>query len=389
MLSYMDSSGIDVELVIYGLSVVRSFELSDIPIIELMPRLRGGLRRGIWAIPPHHLPGRAIRRLYALLDEFVFEPALKPMALNRLKRRLPKYDWVIAAEWYGLNDLYKAGFPLSKTVYFSLEAEDQMSRSCADKDYVKALLSQCAFCIIQSKERRDGLTKYLGQDIDFEYLPVSMRPVKTRSRPPNGLNSTLKLVYSGYLADFACLDELVECYRRLELPFPIQLELHGHSAGYELYLGKIKAKSAGITGISITTDYQSDVEHLNYLSQFDTGLAFYQDSTGSSNWQGLLFSSGKIATYLWAGLAVMTNIQSPETVAPPFLYVRELTPEAIACQLEAFASRREEFQRSAIDFANRHYNLDLFMGKILGRILECSGDGAPLAIPRSQSSRRL
>lgn len=119
---------------------------------------------------------------------------------------------------------------------------------------------------------------------------------------------------------------------------------------------------------SVINNYMDDSQHAAFLSQFDVGLALYKKMSDSSNWQGLLFSSGKISSYLWSGLAVMTNIDHPLTKQAPFIYLPELTPENISGALEAYDKQREIYRSVALETARKYYNADLYLDKIKSRL---------------------
>ncbi|MDP3014081.1 MAG: hypothetical protein Q8M92_07570, partial [Candidatus Subteraquimicrobiales bacterium] len=168
---YLKDQNMRVEILVYNTTNIgRNIQLNGIPIIELKPQAWSNLLNAIRSMP-RNIVAKVIRQIYVRIDKAIFNPIATRIALNRLKKRLNNYDLIIAGEWYGLNDLHALGYPLSKVIYLSLEAEDQMANSAVEKQYINDLLSKCAFLIIQSEERKNGLTKYLERDFDFEYLP--------------------------------------------------------------------------------------------------------------------------------------------------------------------------------------------------------------------------
>ena len=70
----------------------------------------------------------------------------------------------------------------------------------------------------------------------------------------------------------------------------------------------------------------------------DIGVALYSNVNNTINWQNLIFSSGKIANYLWAGLAIITNIESDITLKPPFLKISNLEPRELNQALQQYNS---------------------------------------------------
>jgi hypothetical protein len=108
----------------------------------------------------------------------------------------------------------------------------------------------------------------------------------------------------------------------------------------------------------------------------------------SSNWNNLIFSSGKIATYLWAGLAVLTNIDHPLTKSPPFLYIPEITSEAILNALHTYQTSIIDYQNAAFKCAKKYYNLDISMGNIYKTILTKSVE-IQYSFPKKEILRKI
>lgn len=363
LLSYLALNKVDVNLIVNSLGIDSNFKLQDVPIIELIPS-EFHFRKPIMGESSNKVLRKIRKSANTLIDQ-----SIDILNKRKLRAIITGYDLVIAIEWYALIELYEVGYPISKIIYFSLEAEDNFGR--CDKNLVIRLLSQCAFCIIQSKEREEGLKNFLGIDIEFEHLPVSMRPIDVsliKQEKDIGNNSDIRIIYSGYFAEWACITEFIDGYTALSMKVPLSLAIHGHYLGTEQYLERIRSSQAKAKNLSISTDYLNDDAHIKYLSQFNIGLAFYKSISGTSNWENLLFSSGKIASYLWAGLAVMTNIKTPRTLVPPFLYLNDFSGFEIKNQLEKYLSQADKFHQSALEFAFEFYNLDKYMDTIIRRL---------------------
>lgn len=282
-------------------------------------------------------------------------------------KKINKDDIVFCMEFHSLFMLYKIGFPLSQVVYFSLECEAVISEY--DKCFVNGILSQCAFCVIQSKERAEGLEKYLGTTLSFEYLPVSLRPVKISNNTRK--NKNLKIIHSGYFATWSCLKEFINAYKDTVQSMNYNVVLQGHAIGTEDYLNEIT--SMVNKNIKIDSKYYNDKDHIDLLRNFDIGIALYARNEQSPNWNNLIFSSGKIATYLWAGIPVITNVKSSLTQSPPFLYIKDITRECLEDAFERYSQERMIYHLSAVKCANKFYNLDFYMDNIIERLSSHTG----------------
>lgn len=370
LISYLASKQIDLHLIVTSLEIDKHFKVQSIPIIELCPKQLQFIKNKILTLKGIR-SSIVIRRLnklsIALVNNLIFI-----FSRWKLGNIVSTYDCIIAIEWLAIKELSKVGYPLSKTIYFSLEAEDIL-KTYDSKNFVNKLLSQCAFCIIQSWERGEGLTRYLGIHLNYEYLPVSMRPVDNSINVQNesvSNNSEIRIVYSGYIAEWSGLRQFLDGFSGLSLDIPVSIELHGHYKGTDLYFQRICSYRENDINLIISTDYLEDEDHLKYLANFDVGLAFYTSQLSTSNWENLLFSSGKIASYLWAGLAVLTNIKKADEMGPPFLYLHDFSEHEIKIKLEMYLSRKQEYQLAARKFADEFYNLDKHMDSILKRIQE-------------------
>jgi hypothetical protein len=280
-------------------------------------------------------------------------------------------------EFASLDAVARTGFPLSKAIYLFLEGI-----ACTrpfNRDYVKTMLTNCAFCIIASEERGRDIDKHFGLALDFEYVPVSMRPPLRKEILANKKGSVekgeLNIVYSGYIAEWSCLGEFIELYRRLPMFERSRLCIHGHKMGTKRYYKAVVAKVKGMKGVTVDQSYYVGEGYHEFLSRFDIGLAFYKNYINSSDWDNLMFSSGKIASYLWAGMAVMTNILHPLSMRPPFLYVESINEVAVSDAILHYHVDREGYQKAARECAAKFYNIEVYMDRVIDRIEGMGGRG--------------
>lgn len=353
---YLVNQGHSVDLIIDRLQRDRTFRLPGVRLIRLgsswYPNLIGRVPR--------------IRRFRSIqgLDRLLFG--------YRLKRIIHQYDLVFCMGIFALDSVARTGFSLSKVVYQSLEAVQTLSHYQKNLNYVKQLLSDCAFCVIQSRERGEDVEEYLDMVIDFEYLPVSLRPPAfSRSLGAEGINknSPVQIIYSGYFANWACLTEFLDVCQKLHPAREYRLVLQGHHIRTDSYLETVRSKTAEMKQVAIDTSFYDDDSYIRFLAQFDIGLALYQNLVGSTNWENMIFSSGKIASYLWAGLAVLTNIDHPHTQKPPFLYVDSISTDAIRTAINQYCENKQLYHAAAVEHARRHYNSDRYMDRIMARLV--------------------
>lgn len=277
------------------------------------------------------------------------------------KIKQENFDLIIACEFEALLSVYKSGFDLSKVIYFSLELEHVMRPYsvplCAQ------LVSSCKFCIIQGKERANDLMKYLDCDlIKFKYVPVSIVPVDFLNKKVSS-SEKVKIIYSGYFTDWAGVLELTETFVELDDP-SLELVLHGHCPDDSQYMEQVKTTAGSHKNITFNFDYMNDEEYLTFLAGNDIGIAFYNNPFGDSpNWDNLLHSSGKIACYLWAGLAVVTNCVNEDY--GPFFSASDINAESLKGVVEKFKNKQENMRLAAIELAKKDYNILNYFEKIL------------------------
>lgn len=276
-----------------------------------------------------------------------------------LRERVGRYSRFFAVDFLALEMLNDAGQDLGKVIFLSLEGTDYMQH--CDKRHASELLSRCALRVVQSRERADDINEYLSSSLSFEYLPVSCRFQELNRTPERG---SLRLIYTGYFAEWACLTELLAAYR-ISTTFDIApLLLQGHSFGTEQYLARVRDEAAGIAATTIDTSYYSDAAHAELLTKYHVGLAFYRNVHATANFDNLILSSGKIATYLWSGLAVLTNIRSEYSEQPPFVFVDLADPGSLRKAVERIDRERHLFREASYRMANSLYNFDPYMAAI-------------------------
>lgn len=309
--------------------------------------------------------------IITLLDKFLDwrplrnlsgSPAEKKAFQIFLRENLVDYDVVFAAEFSNVAMLHNAGFDLSRVVCLNLEGADSIRHG---KDLPIERLLHCAFFIAPSKERADDLQKYLGANLDFEYLPVSLRPVELKGRSHC---DELNIIYSGYFAEWAGLLEFLEAYRKSGAYEYSSLLLQGHSMGTDGYLEAVRKDAEIVPRLKIDTSFYEDKDYMDLLAKQDVGVAFYKNLEGTENFTNLIFSSGKIASYLWSGLAVLTNVEAPETKEPPFIYVRDFSEHEIKQGLHYVRDNRKLFRDSAYELASKKYNFDTCIKRIVERV---------------------
>lgn len=300
-----------------------------------------------------------------------FHRVVKPLFIATLKKTISQYDWILCVEIESLAVLVKIGFDLSKASYLSLESVQTVSAYKNKITNIEKVFQQLAFCIIQSPERGRDLAAYLHANLDFAYLPVSLLPRIPRPATAEG-DRAPRIIYSGYFADWAQLTEFIDAYSCSRLKGTCPALIQGHHMGTDSYLAQVKSAAKDLANLQIRTDFIDDRQHAELLDSFDIGLAFYDgpknDPVIGANWQNLIFSSGKIASYLWSGLAVLTNIDSPISHQPPFLFLHEITPASLEQAVREFSAHRAEYRQSALECAARYYNMETAMNEIMRRV---------------------
>lgn len=313
-------------------------------------------------------------RIINVGEEFLkqgFDPRIikqneKQVFQQFLKENIDRYPLVFAVDFLALDFLYNAGQPLSKVVYLSMEGIDYILRY--NKQYAQNLISDCVFCITQSKKRGDILSKYLGIGIDFEYLPIALRPVEIAKEHVS--SGFINLLYSGYFAEWACILEFLTSFKSSRSFEFSHLFLHGHSMGTDAYVAQITQLIQSTPNVHLDTNFYDEARYIKFIQDFDTGILFYRDLTGTENFSDLLSASGKLAYYLWSGLGVLTNIQTEETKTLPFVYIDNFSEQQIRQGLLTIKDQRNLFRNAAYDLASLEYNFDIHMDRIAKRMFD-------------------
>ena len=298
---------------------------------------------------------------------FILDAGLKYENYNSI---LNESAYIFAVEFPSLSNLSKIKHDLSNVVYLSLESTQFILNE--NKQTVLNLLNYCKFGVIQSTERQNDFLKYFDGNLElqFEHLPVSIRPVKKTNEKSEG-----KIIYSGYFSEWSGMREFLELFDRSRYGSFFDLTIQGHSMGTEDYEAELQKKITGYSNINIDGNYYNDEQHIKLLCGKNIGIAIYKKMDSSANWDNLLFSSGKIANYLWCGCAVITNIQHELTSKPPFIFIKDLNDSAgLDIGLNSYLDNTDLYIRESIKLANIYYNLDRYASKILERLCKKSND---------------
>lgn len=306
-----------------------------------------------------------INKKLTSIKQYILDLAL----LINLKRKINRYNFIICVEFYSLYWLEKIGFNMQKVCFFSLESTDALKIVGKTQRILNAL-ANCAFTVTQSKERGDDFNKELDLNLDMEYLPVSISPKSLILDKNKNKNENCKLVYSGYIDEWACLKEFILSFKSTINEDQCNLLIHSYNSDRSNYFDVLKNTAKDRSNIMFDVKYYDEKKHFAMLSSMDIGIALYSNVNNSINWQNLIFSSGKIANYLWAGLAVITNIESELTSKPPFLKITNLKPSEISIVINQFNSSRDLYRTKAIEVADKYYNLDVYMGNIIDKVYE-------------------
>ncbi|GEM_PF-1071039 len=284
--------------------------------------------------------------------------------------RIHDYSLVFAADFPALDLLNRASFDLSRCIFLSLEGVDYLRRENPDR--VRDMLSRCAFCVVQNEARSRDIESHLDTELRTEYLPVSMRP---GNRHPGADTGDLGVIYSGYFAPWAALLQFLRAYETDRCYEMSSLLLHGHLMGTESYFDEVAAVARRIPNSRIDTSYYDDEHHLELMACHDVGICLYDTSIQTTNFTHIEVASGKLAGYLWAGLAVLTNIDVPLTQDKPFIRIRDFETDNIKGLLQHVKANRAEFRARAYETAHMEYNFDRYMEQVATRIEQILVEG--------------
>ncbi len=361
MISYFAEKSISVDVFVDHKK--NGFEVNNKNIILLVPKsLLIFVERLKSNIGKYKILGRSlesyISRLYLIIE--------RNIVFYKIRRKFKnnKYAYIFSIEAHSLKILSQIKILLKSTIYVSLELAAIISEY--DKHEISAALSKCKACLVQSEERGKDLLRYLETDLEIGYLPVSVRP-----RIPKKVirdSKKTKLIYSGYFAEWACLKEFLEEYMKIG-ENDLLLRLQGHAEGTHTFLEELRLLSENRKDIEFDLKYYTDDHHYKMLCSNDVGLALYMKNEEDTNWKNIIYSSGKIATYLWAGLPVITNIDEKITRKPPFLFISNITAAKLKEVIIKYNINSEVYRKAALELANSHYNYDKYMNTLVEKLM--------------------
>jgi hypothetical protein len=293
----------------------------------------------------------------------IFRPAADAVARRAWKRIMGGYGRVIAVEMDSLHFCASAGYPLSQAAYLSLDCDSFVRRY--PPGYAADRIGKCRLRVIQNEAKQKDLEQLLGKSFSWRYMPVSCRPRKHVAKHPVRSMADVNCVFSGSFAPWSCLHDFFGAYAGDQ---PVRFRLHGYSRDTS-YLSQLRELLDGRNDVEFDTRFYGDDEHAGMLARHNIALCFYRNESGTLNGRHMLFSSGKIAVSLWAGCAVMTNIDSPLTREPPFLYVPQFDRSSIQAAFEAYAASAACYREAAYAFADTRYNLDRALEPIAAELV--------------------
>jgi hypothetical protein len=327
---------------------------------------------------PFQPPYARVIGLYESLHPYIhrlfhYFPSLRTKFKNgligrRLKQEIKGHDYLFIVEGPSLAALKDMNVKFNRAAYLFMENTQMLHEAAKSDADVYKRLSACAVHVIQSKERGDNVNRELGTSYSFSYLPVSQRPTVPPTSPTS--TGTLSMIFSGYFAPWSMVLELVEQAARWSKGLPVQLKLQGHLFGDSTYLQEVEdaIRANELESlIHVDTGYVSDDNYLPMLSSHHVGIAFY-GAGENNNWENLIFSSGKIASYLWAGLPVITNLKDPLTKDFPFVDIEHHTTDEVILRLRQILEDPAKHRAKALEFAQRYYNFDEHADRLLRRM---------------------
>lgn len=299
---------------------------------------------------------------------FGFNKQLRFIKLLRRQFLKESYKIIFAADFLSLHYIEKTGVDLSSVIFLSLEGNNYIGQFKVA--YVTSCLSKCQRLVLADEEREKDLKTSLGlRDTHFYHLPVSLRPIKVnpdiKKREKNGPC----LIYSGYFAEWGCVKEMITLFKSLPHTLNATLRLQGHYMGTNAYLDEVNNMIRGTQNITLDLNYYSEDAHSALLAGNDIGLAFYKDVANDGNFKNILFSSGKIATYLWNGLPVITNLDNEITRQPPFILVEIDNATMFSEGIVSYMADPDTYRQAAHCIAEKYYNFDKHADKVFHDIV--------------------
>jgi hypothetical protein len=291
---------------------------------------------------------------------------LKKYYIKGIKNKRNNYDLIFAVDFSALDILKKTKANFNKIIALMLEGFNYCMNF--NSKYIRNILISCKKIIFTDKDRAEDFFNLLGFELNnIEYLPVSVR-TKNIVRKTESNSELINLLYSGYFADWACVHEIVNLFKSCEVQ-NIKLTLHGHSMGTEYYLEEAHRLCMNDANILFDKSFYDDEKYCSFLSKYDIGIAFYKDINNDGNFSNIILSSGKIAAYLSAGLAVITNLDNEITSKPPFLLVKDFSKYAFLEKIEYYKRNKSSFIQSAYELVDNFYNFDKYMDKIIDNLI--------------------
>jgi len=289
-------------------------------------------------------------------------------------RNARKFDFFIACDAISFRCLLANDVSPSQIIVPLLEGLEPFSEYSTRLSALRTLLAQCRFTIVASEDRGLSFEDSLQGKLNYRIMPVSLRGKFARNAVPqfapchSEKANTLRLVQSGYFAPWTMLFEVAGSLANVS---DVEMVFQGHAMAAEDTLVRFSRCINDMPHMSIDSRFFADDDHLRFLSSFDAGIACYPEATAddsfvATNWRNLLYSSGKIATYLWAGLPVITNIVCEETRSWPFLYVSQMNASAFQLALAEIRDHRLGLRRAAREFAESHFEMDKSLNNIFG-----------------------
>jgi hypothetical protein len=290
--------------------------------------------------------------------------------IKLLRRQFLKesYKIIFAAEFLSLHYIEKTGVDLSSVIFLSLEGSNYIRQFQVSN--VTACLAKCRRIVLADEEREKDLKAYLGlYEAHFYHLPVSLRPMKVNLGIKKHETKCPCLIYSGYFAEWGCLKEMINLFKFQPETLKATLRLQGHYMGTKAYLDEVNNMIRDTHNITLDLKYYSEDAHNTLLASHDIGLAFYKDVENDGNFKNILFSSGKIAKYLWNGLAVITNLDNEITKKPPFILVEIDNANMFFKGIASYLSDPDTYRQAAHCIAEKYYNFDKHADKVFFDLL--------------------
>jgi hypothetical protein len=362
MASFFVKRGVNTTIIADEIGIDLEKELPGVKVVRLFSRKSSSLRSSVGSLLlKFPYLGKYILSAINILYGFIGNPR----AINRLRDIVNDYDYIFCVEIKSLDILYKAGFPLNKTVFLSLELEQYFWEY--NLSYTRSLVESCSFCVIQNPNRAKNFSNFLKTKLNFEYFPVSTPPIKSIKRHRT-VTKDITFVYSGTITKWCCLLEFVSIVKKLPRNMGLKVVVLGRP-WLPSYVRQIRRIIRNDNRFVMDTSYKTDRQVLKLLQKADVGLAFYKRSNDQKNWENMITSSGKIAFYLWSGLGVLTNLKEEGSQRPPFLYINRISEKEIEKAILTFQRNRKMYRDSSLSLAKRKYNSNIYLEKILRRVL--------------------